>query len=67
MRKPNPREQKVLRGFAGTPEPWGLFVGAGKVTLDSLLAEGWVRPNTDPNYPADYYEITPEGEQAAYL
>lgn len=67
MRRPNNRERKVLREFAGKPEPWGRFAGAGKATLTSLLNEGWIRPNTDPNYPPEYFEITELGEEAAYL
>lgn len=66
LRKPNNREKEVLRTFSGTPEPWARFSGAGKATLESLLAAGWIRPNSDPDYPADYYEITPEGDEAAY-
>lgn len=67
MRKPNKRERQVLQDFAGTPEPWGRFAGAGQITLQSLLSEGWICPNSDPNYPFDYYQITPKGETAAYL
>ncbi|MEM5477141.1 hypothetical protein [Pacificibacter sp. AS14] len=66
MQKPNRRELKVLREFAGTPEPWERFAGAGDSTLKSLLEAGWICENTDLNYPAEYYEITPAGESAAY-
>jgi hypothetical protein len=67
MRKPNPKELKVLEKFAGTPEEWGRFAGAGEDTRESLLAEGWIRPTTDPDYDPTCYEITPEGEEAASL
>ena len=66
MRKPNRREKQVLLTFAGTPEPWERFSGAGKTTKESLLSAGWIRSNSDPDYPAEYYEITPEGDEAAY-
>ena len=67
MRKPNQREQSVLREFSGAPEPWQRFAGAGDITLKSLLEEGWIKRSSDPHYPGDHYEITPEGEKAAYL
>ena len=67
MRKPNSRELKVLREFVGSyPEPWGRFVGAGEATKETLLEQGWIRPNQNPDYPSDYFEITKEGEAAAY-
>lgn len=66
MKKPNKRERDVLQHFCGTPEPWGAFPGAGETTKQSLLAAGWIRPNQDPHYPADYFEITEAGEAAAY-
>lgn len=66
MRKLNQRELAVLREFTGTPEPWDRFAGAGRKTLASLLEAGLIEPNTDPNYPPDYYQITKSGEDAAY-
>ncbi len=67
MRKPNRRELKVLQKLqTDWPEPWSKFTGAGEGTKQSLLEEGWIRPNQNPDYPADYFEITPEGDKAAW-
>ena len=67
MRRPTKRERNVLQEFVtGTPEPWGRFAGAGQKTLQSLLLEGWIRPNQNPDFPSDYFEITEDGAEAAY-
>jgi hypothetical protein len=63
--KPNKRELEVLQQFCGAPEPWGRFAGAGEITKQSLIAKGWIRLNTDPNYDPSDYQITPLGEDAA--
>ena len=67
MRTPSSKERKVLQTFAGTPEPWERFSDAGEVTKRALLDEGWIKLNTDTDYDPTWYEITPEGEEAAFL
>lgn len=67
MRTPTAKERKVLQAFAGTPEPWGRFSGAGEVTKQALLDEGWIKLNMNTDYDPTWYEITPDGEEAAFL
>lgn len=67
LRKPNSKELEYLKKFCGTPEPGYKAYGVGKGTIQSLLDEGWIRKNTDPNYDPSDYEITDEGEKALLL